>query len=70
VRLQPGPKWPWIAFEAHNLGDVTTYDIRRDPIRSDTGDLVTVPVEDFRGNPLPGRSFLVSIGWTDPREKR
>jgi iron complex outermembrane receptor protein len=70
VRLQPGPMWPWIAFEAHNLGDVTTYDIRRDPIRSDTGDLVTVPVEDFRGNPLPGRSFLVSIGWTDPREKR
>lgn len=68
VRLQPGPKWPWIAFEAHNLGDVTTYDQPRDPIRPDPDDLVTVPVEDFRGNPLPGRSFVVSVGWTAPRE--
>ena len=68
LRLQPGPKWPWIAVQVHNLGDVTTYDIPRDPIRPDPDDLVTVPVEDFRGNPLPGRSFLVSIGWTAPGE--
>ena len=70
VRLQPGPKWPWIAFEVNNLGDVTTYDRPRDPLNPDAGDLVTVPVEDFRGNPLPGRSFLVSLGWTAPREDR
>ena len=68
LRLQPGSKWPWIAVEAHNLGDVTTYDRPRDPIHPDEGDLVTVPVEDFRGNPLAGRSFLVSVGWTAPGE--
>jgi vitamin B12 transporter len=66
VRLQPGPRWPWIAVEGHNLGDVTTFVRPRDPLQPSDDDLVEVPVEDFRGNPLAGRSFMVSLGWTFP----
>jgi len=66
VRLQPGRRWPWLAVEGHNLGDVTTYQRARDPLQPADDDMVVVPVEDFRGNPLAGRSFMISVGWTFP----
>jgi len=64
VRLSPGRGWPWASLEIQNLGDVTTFARFRDPLHPADDDRVVVVMEDFRGNPLPGRSFMVSVGWT------
>ena len=66
ARVQPGERWPWLSVQIDNLGDVTTFARFRDPLHPADDDRVVVTMEDFRGNPLPGRSFLLSLGWTAP----
>jgi len=62
LRIDPNDSLPWLSLEARNLGDATTWTGPRDPLHPESGDVVR-RIEDFRGNPLPGRSILVSIGW-------
>ncbi len=65
ARGQPEPGWPWLAVELNNLGDSISFERPRDPLHPD--DLVVIPVEDFRGNPVAGRSVMVTLGWSAER---
>ena len=66
LRVQPGHRLPWIGVEVHNLLDTITAEQLRDPLHPDPGDTATVALEDFRGNPLPGRAVYVTMGWSPP----
>jgi iron complex outermembrane receptor protein len=69
LRIQPGPRAPWFSLEVHNLTDNIVAPQQRDPTQStDDGDRTVVPVTDYRGHPLPGRSFFVTIGWDIPTQ--
>ena len=63
LRIEPGPSLPWLSVEARNLGDTTTWEGPLDPLHPENGTEVVRRIEDFRGNPLPGRSILFSLGW-------
>jgi outer membrane cobalamin receptor len=63
LRIDPGPNLPWISVEAHNLADSTTWTGPLDPLHPESSENVIRRIEDFRGNPLPGRSILFSLGW-------
>lgn len=65
ARGQPKPGWPWLAVEVNNLTDAISFERPRDPLHPD--DLVVIPVEDFRGNPVAGRSVMVTLGWSAER---
>jgi len=65
ARAQPKPGWPWVAVEVSNLADAISFERPRDPLHPD--DLVEIPVEDFRGNPVAGRSVMVTLGWSELR---
>lgn len=64
ARVQPHPRSPWISVEVSNLTDHIVADQFRDPLHPDEDDRTVVAVQDFRGNPLPGRAIFVSVGWT------
>jgi iron complex outermembrane receptor protein len=66
VRLQPGPKMPWLSVEVNNIADRITAVAYRDPLHPAEDDRAVVAVEDFRGNPLSGRAIFATIGWTYP----
>lgn len=67
VRAQPGPLWPWIALELNNLADTRVALQYRNPHQPREDDRTLVALQDFRGQPLPGRSVMVTLGWTlDP----
>ena len=70
ARLSPAPDLPWISLEVTNLTDEQLYVRHRDPANPQPGDLVVIFAEDFRGNPLPGRAFYVSLGWSPPLPSR
>jgi len=63
LRVDPGAGFPWFAVELRNVADTTTWSRDRDPLQPDPQDQVLVRIEDFRGNPLPGRAVLLSVGW-------
>jgi len=69
MRVQPDDGLPWFAIELHNVADSTTWSRDRDPLQPDPDDQVQVRIEDFRGNPLPGRAVMLSVGWR-PGEPR
>ena len=64
LRVQLGSRLPWLSLEVRNLGDQIAALQARDPLHPDPDDRTLQPIEDFRGNPLPGRSLHVAIGWT------
>jgi len=70
IRVHPGSRLPWFFVELRNVGDATTYSRDRDPLQADPEDQVMVRIEDFRGNPLPGRSVLFSVGWSPGAPQR
>jgi len=70
LRVDPGSNLPWLSLEARNLADSTTWRGPADPLNPESSHVVH-RIEDFRGNPLPGRSILVSLGWrTSPPTTR
>jgi outer membrane receptor protein involved in Fe transport len=64
LRVQPHRRAPSISCEINNFLDARTAVRFRNPLSPDEDDRVVVPLEDFRGNPLPGRSFLLGLAWT------
>jgi vitamin B12 transporter len=64
LRVQPHPRSPWVAVDVRNLLDVHTGLAYRNPLAPDPDDVAPVPLQDFRGQPLPGRSFMLTIGWS------
>ncbi|MCO4771277.1 MAG: TonB-dependent receptor [Deltaproteobacteria bacterium] len=64
IRLQPHRKAPWIGFDLRNVFNTHIGDAYRNPLRPDPADTVRVNLQDFRGQPLPGRSFMLTVGWT------
>jgi len=70
LRVQPDIRFPWIALDLRNLLDTTIAPQYRNPAAPDPTDRHVVALEDFRGNPLPGRSILLTVGWSPaPAEK-
>ncbi len=49
-----------------NLLDRTVAWADRNPLSDDDDTLAPGPITDFFGYPLPGRTWLVSLAWTDP----
>jgi outer membrane receptor protein involved in Fe transport len=66
VRLQPGPRMPWLAVEVTNIAERITAVTYRDPLHPAEDDRAVVAIEDFRGHPLSGRAVFATIGWTYP----
>lgn len=64
LRLQAGRKLPWVSVEVVNIADTLSALQYRDPLHPDEDDRSPVAIEDYRGNPLPGRSVHVAIGWS------
>ncbi len=67
LRVQPDIRFPWVALDLRNLLDTTMAPQYRNPTNPDPQDRHIVSLEDFRGNPLPGRSVLITVGWSPPR---
>jgi hypothetical protein len=70
ARVQPGAAWPWIAVDISNLTHHIVATQARDPLHPDENDRTVVPVQDFRGSPLPGRAVQIAVGWTWPESAR
>jgi len=49
-----------------NLLDRTMAWADRNPLSADDDTLAPGPITDFFGYPLPGRTWLVTVAWTDP----
>ena len=49
-----------------NLLDNTVALVDRNPLSDDDDTLVPQPITDFFGYPLPGRTFLLTVSWTEP----
>ncbi len=64
LRLQPFRKGPWLAVDVRNLFDTFIGTAYRNPLRPEPDDVVRVNLQDFRGQPLPGRSVMLTLGWS------
>ncbi len=66
LKLQPRPSWPWLAVEVRNLTDERVAVVPRNPLDPENEDRIVRALTDFGGHPLPGRTFLVTLGFTPP----
>jgi len=66
LRVQPNPLFPWLAVDLRNLANTTTAADFRNPAVPRDDDRTVVALQDFRGQPLPGRSVMITLGWTAP----
>jgi len=57
-----------VALDLRNVFDTFIGTAQRNPLRPAPGDVAPVPLQDFRGQPLPGRSFMLTLGWS-PRPR-
>lgn len=64
VRVQPAPRGPWVAVDLRNLLNTHVGTSPRNPLDPNPDDVVRVNLQDFRGQPLPGRSVMVTVGWS------
>jgi hypothetical protein len=64
VRVQPHRLGPWVALDLRNLFNTFVGLSFRNPLRPSADDVAPVALQDFRGQPLPGRSLMVTLGWT------
>ncbi len=63
LRASPGPRWPELNIDVHNIFDRTTQVVDRNPLDpSDTSRMVQ-PITDFVGYPLAGRTLMVTLRW-------
>jgi outer membrane receptor protein involved in Fe transport len=61
------PGLPTIRAEVLNLFDVRGTAVDRNPLDDGDDTRVVRPLTDFAGYPLPGRTVLVGVQWTEPR---
>ncbi len=64
LRVQPHRVSPWVALDVRNLFNTFVGTSYRNPLRPSVDDVAPVALQDFRGQPLPGRSLMVTLGWT------
>jgi iron complex outermembrane receptor protein len=65
ISLRPGPRWPSVKAEVLNLFDVRGSTVDRNPVSSEDDSLIVKPLADFSGYPLPGRTAMVAVSWTE-----
>ncbi len=69
LRVSPSPGLPSVTLDVLNLLDVRGMAVDRAPL-SDTDDTrVVKPLSDFDGYPLPGRTVLLGVSWTEPSRR-
>jgi vitamin B12 transporter len=64
LRVQPGRDWPFVELDVRNLFDERLEAVPRDPLNPDDGAVAIQPLTDFAGYPLPGRTLMVTVGWS------
>ena len=70
LRVAPHPRAPWFAVSVDNLFDRRLAPRYRNADAPREADREVVPIADFRGQPLPGRSLMITLGGTlDPKER-
>ncbi len=68
LALAPSPRLPALSMEIRNLLDARGMAVPLDPLHPALGEVVE-PRTDFAGYPLPGRTFFVSLRWTEPQRE-
>ncbi|MFN7142867.1 MAG: hypothetical protein ACK4YP_03760, partial [Myxococcota bacterium] len=56
---------PTLRAEVLNLFDVRGTAVDRNPLDDADDTLIVKPLTDFSGYPLPGRTVMVAVTWTD-----
>lgn len=69
VRVQPGERFPSFELSVLNLTDRTIEVVPRNPLDPSDPSRVVQSVTDFVGYPLPGRTFLFTLRWTEETKK-
>jgi len=69
VRLQPLPGVT-LALTARNLLDHRVADVRLHPAPRGGQAEIAQPVSDYGGFPLPGRTFFITLRWSQTQEER
>jgi iron complex outermembrane receptor protein len=62
-------RWPTLKAEVLNLFDVRGEAVDIDPLNEDDDTPIAQPLTDFNGYPLPGRTVMVAVSWTDSPRK-
>lgn len=63
LAVTPHPRFPSVRAEVLNLLDTRGLAVARNPLDPDDDAQVVLPLVDFAGYPLPGRTVMVSVGW-------
>lgn len=66
IRVQPGPRWPFLALEVRNLTDERVAVVPANPLDPTSDARAVKALTDFTGYPTPGRTFLATLGLTLP----
>lgn len=64
LRVQPGRDWPFVELDVRNLLDERVEAVPRDPLNPGDTSVTVQPLTDFAGYPLPGRTVMVTVGWS------
>ena len=64
LRVRPVLAGPWVALDVRNLFDTHVANLPRNPLRPSPDDVAPANLQDVRGQPLPGRSVMVTLGWS------
>lgn len=67
LEISPIVGMPVIRAELLNAFDVRGTAVDRNPLDPNDDTPVVRPLTDFSGYPLPGRTVMVSVSWTEPR---
>lgn len=68
LEIAPVPGMPVVRAELLNAFDVRGTAVDRNPLDPGDDTAVVRPLTDFSGYPLPGRTVMVSLSWTEPRK--
>lgn len=63
--VTPAVGFPTLRAEVLNLLDVRGMAVDRDPLNDADNARIVKPLTDFSGYPLPGRTVMVAVTWTD-----
>ena len=69
LELTPVPGLPSVRAEVLNLFDVRGTAVDRNPLDDGDDTPIVRPLTDFSGYPLPGRTVMVAVSWTETPRK-
>lgn len=69
VDVTPIAGLPTVRAELLNAFDVRGTAVDRNPLSAEDDSLIVRPLTDFSGYPLPGRTVMVALTWTDSPRK-